>query len=433
MYVALTRARHQAVVWWAGSFYGRESPLTRLLFAVDEHGNVGASWGSTPRDDELEERLEQVAARAPGRISVERSTLGAPAHWSPPLEPAVALGVARFGRGLDLSWRRTSYSDITAGAHEAWVASEPEESGVRDEPESATAAASTAEAGAIEAGSAVQSAAEVASPLDLPLASLPVGTRAGSFVHRVLQLADFAAADLDAELAARVAEQDRAGTLAGDGVAVVAGLRAALETPLGALAGGRRLRDAGRADRLDELEFELPLAGGDEPAGEVSPSALGEALRAHLPAGDPLAAYAARLEDPALRGHVRGFLTGSIDLVLRLPGPRFAVIDYKTNWLAAPGEALRVEHYRREALAAEMARAHYGLQALLYTVALHRYLRWRLAGYDPDEHLAGVLYLFLRGMVGADTPVSGGDPYGVFAWRAPGGLVHALSEVLDGR
>ena len=51
-----------------------------------------------------------------------------------------------------------------------------------------------------------------------------------------------------------------------------------------------------------------------------------------------------------------------------------------------------------------MQRAHYALQALLYTVALHRYLRWRLPGYDPDRHLAGVLYLFLRGMTGADTP-----------------------------
>ena len=30
-----------------------------------------------------------------------------------------------------------------------------------------------------------------------------------------------------------------------------------------------------------------------------------------------------------------------------------------------------------------MVAAHYPLQALLYAVALHRYLRWRLPGYDP--------------------------------------------------
>ena len=78
-----------------------------------------------------------------------------------------------------------------------------------------------------------------------------------------------------------------------------------------------------------------------------------------------------------------------------------------------------------------MRRAHYGLQALLYVVALHRYLRWRLPGYDPDRNLAGVLYLFVRGMVGADTAMVDGMPCGVFSWRPPGALVEALSDVFD--
>ena len=80
-----------------------------------------------------------------------------------------------------------------------------------------------------------------------------------------------------------------------------------------------------------------------------------------------------------------------------------------------------------------MQHAHYALQALLYTVALHRYLRWRLPGYDPERNLAGVLYLFLRGMVGADTPAVDGTPCGVFAWRPPAALVEDLSDVLDRR
>ena len=78
-----------------------------------------------------------------------------------------------------------------------------------------------------------------------------------------------------------------------------------------------------------------------------------------------------------------------------------------------------------------MQRAHYGLQALLYTVALHRYLRWRLPATTPERHLAGVLYLFLRGMAGAAAGRDG-PRSGVFAWRPPGALVGALSDVLDG-
>jgi exodeoxyribonuclease V beta subunit len=76
--------------------------------------------------------------------------------------------------------------------------------------------------------------------------------------------------------------------------------------------------------------------------------------------------------------------------------------------------------------------AHYPLQAMLYAVAAHRYLRWRQADYDPGRHLGGVLYLFLRGMAGADTPRTGSDPWGVFSWRPPAGLVVALSDLLDG-
>jgi exodeoxyribonuclease V beta subunit len=88
-------------------------------------------------------------------------------------------------------------------------------------------------------------------------------------------------------------------------------------------------------------------------------------------------------------------------------------------------------HHRPAALAEEMEQAHYALQGLLYTAALHRYLRWRLPGYAPDRHLAGILYLFVRGMVGPDTPTVDDVPCGVFAWRPPAALVEALSDALD--
>ena len=78
-----------------------------------------------------------------------------------------------------------------------------------------------------------------------------------------------------------------------------------------------------------------------------------------------------------------------------------------------------------------MAHAHYGLQALLYTVALHRYLRWRLPDHDPERDIAGVLYLFVRGMLGPDTPVTAGGRCGVFAWRPEPALVVELSALLD--
>jgi exodeoxyribonuclease V beta subunit len=288
------------------------------------------------------------------------------------------------------------------------VASEPEEPELTDEPD--TAARPSAPPGD-----------ETLRAIPSSLGAMPAGARIGTFIHRVLEATDFAAPDLEAELAVRVDEvQAYRPVEIGDRALVVAGLRAAIETPLG----DYRLRDLARADRLDELDFELPLVGGDTPTSRLALDTVADVLRKH--GGDSLAGYADRLDDPVLRDSVRGYVTGSIDLVARV-GERYFVLDYKTNWLAGPEEDLTAWHHRPAALAAEMERAHYGLQALLYTVALHRYLRWRLRGYEPERNLAGVLYLFLRGMLGPDTPPG----CGVFAWRPSGALVEALSDVLD--
>ena len=131
-------------------------------------------------------------------------------------------------------------------------------------------------------------------------------------------------------------------------------------------------------------------------------AAVADLVEEHLPPDDPVAAYAPHLRDPTLGAVLRGYLTGSLDLVFRLPGDRYFLADYKTNKLNPPEERLTAWHYRPEALQAEMMAAHYPLQAMLYALALHRYLRWRLAHYDPDRHLGGVLYLFVRGMSAAE-------------------------------
>jgi exodeoxyribonuclease V beta subunit len=78
-----------------------------------------------------------------------------------------------------------------------------------------------------------------------------------------------------------------------------------------------------------------------------------------------------------------------------------------------------------------MLHSDYPLQALLYSVVLHRFLRWRLPGYAPQEHLGGVMYLFLRGMCGPDTPAVDGHPAGVFSWQPPASLITALSDLVD--
>jgi exodeoxyribonuclease V beta subunit len=419
-YVALTRARHQAVIWWAGTRDSCTSPLSRLAFAREEDGTVRPR-ADVPSDEDAAERFRRLGQAAAGCIAVERCDPGPLTRWQQPAPPDRDLSTAEFDREIDRRWRRTSYSGITTAAHDPVVTSEPE-ARLRDD-EAPDGPPPSAEA-----------SDEEAALRDVPslLGDMPGGTRVGTFVHHLLEGVDFAAPDLEAQLQSVMArELARRPLDVGDPAAVLAGMRAVLDTPLGAAVGDVRLADIAAPDRLDELEFELPLVGGDVPSGHLALDAVADLLHAHVPAGASLHGYAARLRDERLQRDLRGYLTGSIDTVLRLPGGRFAIVDYKTNHLGGPDEPLTAWHYRPAALDAAMQDSHYGLQALLYTVALHRYLRWRLEDYDPDRHLAGVLYLFARGMSGQDTPVVQGERCGVFTWQPGGTLVAALSDVLD--
>jgi exodeoxyribonuclease V beta subunit len=435
-YVALTRARHQAVVWWAAGDACRHSPLARLLFAA-QNGGTDASLRGAPSDDAVAARLGELAAGAEGCVGVERIAPPEAGVWRDDRTATADLDAARFERTIDVRWRRTSYSSITAAAHEAWVASEPETPATTDEPGVAPPARS---------GVPAASGDEALTAVGSLLADAPAGAEFGTFVHEVFEAVDFTAADLGQELAARIADHvARGGAEVGDPATVVAALAACLRTPLGPLVGDTTLAGVARGDRLDELTFELPLAGGD--AGSPGAVAGGrdtglhagliaDLLDEHLPAGDPLSGYAARLRDPALRPALRGYLTGSIDLVLRTRpaggGQRFTVVDYKTNRLTPSARPLTAWHYRPEALVDAMHVAHYPLQALLYVTALHRYLRWRVVDYTASAHLGGVLYLFLRGMTGPATPRVAGVPCGIFSWDPPPALVEALSDLLDG-
>jgi exodeoxyribonuclease V beta subunit len=269
-----------------------------------------------------------------------------------------------------------------------------------------------------------------------PLADLQGGTDVGTFVHGVLEHTDFAAPDLDTELRGAIAGMRRRMRLDLDEDLLTDGLAAAITTPLGPDVAGISLRQVARADRRDEVGFELPLDryGADRPATVGDIAGL---LRTHLPADDPLARYAESLPGTLLHRGLRGFLGGSIDLLLRRTDdqgrPVFHVADYKTNRLGRWEHPLTLFDYRPEALADAMMHGHYPIQALLYAVAAHRLLRWRLPDYDPGTHLGSVLYLFLRGMAGPDTPTPDGGVCGVFTWRIDPALVEAASDLLHGK
>jgi exodeoxyribonuclease V beta subunit len=415
-YVAITRAQSQVVAWWAPSKDEPNGGLSRLL--------RGRKVGEAAVPDRCPGKMTDQAAL---RRFDEWSAVGGPVIETSVVAPAPAtiaasapagLAVRHFGRAVDTTWRRTSYSGLIRNVATTGVSSEPEVSELDDE------------AGDIPLPQP-PSGSDVASPM----AHLPTGATFGSLAHAVLETADPFAPDLAAELATHI----RAHSVWWPVNVTVDELATALvpmhDTPLGPLAPALTLRQIGLRDRLRELEFELPLDGGDLRGGEtdVRLADVAALLRKHLAADDPLAPYANRLSGDALgRQSLRGYLSGSIDAVLRTPSG-YLVVDYKTNRLGDAEAPLTAADYDRPQLVGAMLHSDYPLQALLYTVVLHRFLRWRQPGYHPQRDLGGVLYLFLRGMCGAQTPVIDGHPCGVFSWRPPVSLILAVSDVLHAK
>lgn len=127
------------------------------------------------------------------------------------------------------------------------------------------------------------------------------------------------------------------------------------------------------------------------------------------------------------------YLHGYIDLVYE-HNNKYYVADYKSNSLKVAGQPDCVDNYQATAMQRNMSDAGYWLQAVLYQVALHRYLRVRLPDYQPAQHLGGVVYLYLRGMREADDQSSvhqsNVHPTGVLHWPVNMQLINQLDELL---
>lgn len=114
---------------------------------------------------------------------------------------------------------------------------------------------------------------------------------------------------------------------------------------------------------------------------------------------------------------LKGYFEGIVDLLGRLPDGQWVLADYKTN---------RLNRYGARDLSGAMAESHYLLQALLYTVAVKRWLEGSVAGWTYAGHFAGAAYLFLRGL-------KAGTRQGVWMEKPPVALVDALNQFFPER
>ena len=234
------------------------------------------------------------------------------------------------------------------------------------------------------------------------------GTRTGLLLHSILERVDLKAlqensakGQIERELRTHGFDDSLAQQVQND-------LRSVISTPLFEAPDSPRLAILDPNRQLRELEFTL----------SASRSRLGDLVKVLREHGAPSSApeYADRLSGLGAQS-LHSFLRGYVDLMFEWRG-RWYVADYKSNTLPS---------YGRRGVRESMEREHYVLQGLLYSAAAQRYLRQRVPEYEADEHWGGALFLFLRGMGGADAPGAG-----VFFDRQTPALLEAIDDWLGG-
>ncbi|GAA5242399.1 hypothetical protein BMMON2_52210 [Burkholderia mallei] len=409
VYVALTRAVYRCYLV-AGTYQSsrstKEARRSVLNWLVAGAGRDFDAWLKEPPEDaELAERWQALAG---GPVTL--GALPVPAHREPLAaghDAQATRAARRATRGLRDAWRIASFSSLASAIarDESGIARAADDE-MRPDHDALAAALG---ADALEPPDAAAAIAPApAAPRELAeddILAFPRGAAAGECLHRLLELSNFADASTWPPAALRAlherpveAELALAERLPAMMTRLVADLAATELVP------GMRLAALDPARRLTEMEFLFPAPALDF-------NALRRLLAAH---GYPDVALEA--------GTLAGFVKGFIDMIVEHDG-RFWIVDWKSNHLGTTPEA-----YGERALDAAMAHHAYHLQALLYMVALHRYLRVRMRGYDYDAHIAGYLYVFVRG-VRPDWR-NGGASAGVHARRPARALIEALDALM---
>lgn len=374
LYVALTRARERCIIHWAAVKGVNDSALFSLLHP--QSLSIEA--------DVMTADLKTLAAENADVITVQALAESNRQDLNTVQDDELKLTAREFKGIIQRPWRIGSFSALTAG-HDAEL------------PDYDAQSLSEID---------IQPARSAEKRQDR--FGFPRGAQAGTCLHRIFEIWDFKTDDQEA-MQALVSRTLIQYGFDDEWTPVVCQWLSEVVNTLLSSSENFRLTDLDPAQRLDEMAFYFPVA-------DLSVGRLKQALLPQLADDHVLSSVLDRLDFYSLTGFMKGF----VDLIYEHQG-RYYVVDYKSNFL---GE--EQGDYGQAQLDEAMISHDYPLQYLIYSLALHRYLKLRVPDYDPEVHLGGVYYLFLRGM----KPEWGQT--GVFADQPSTDLLEAFDAYLQG-
>jgi exodeoxyribonuclease V beta subunit len=373
LYVALTRARERCIINWGAAKEAQKTALFSLL-----HGNK-----DKPDAAGMLEDISQLAAGSPENIRVQKSEAMTTAQRIIQSENSAQLQAREFEAEIKKVWQVSSFSGLTRG-HSVEQPDYDAETVTLEWPQTPEHR--------------------------LDRFGFPRGANAGTCLHSLFEHWDFQTTGPEwQQLVHKTLNQS--GIDSDWTPVVIDWLQSVVKTSL-STESSLTLDALRPGKRLDEMAFYFPV-------NDLTVSRLKRALQPFIITMPVLERVLKQLNFADIQGFMKGF----IDLVFEYEG-RFYVADYKSNWLGD-----KAPQYDQAAMDEAMVMHGYPLQYLIYSLALHRYLKTRLPDYDPDSHFGGVYYLFIRGM----QPDWG--QAGVYYDRPSSDLLEALdncmSEVAD--
>lgn len=370
LYVALTRARERCIIVWGAAREVQKTALFRLLHDTMEQ----------PEASRMLADIQKLAAAFADNIVLYKAASLTPARAAARTDNSVTLQARTFTGRIAKPWQVGSFSSLTRG-HSIEQPDYDAETIRPDWPE-------TQESSQDRFG-------------------FPRGTNAGICLHSLFEHWDFQDTGPDWQKQVHKTLSEYGIDISWTNV-VCDWLSAVVKTPL--KAGEALTLDNIRPDRrMDEMAFYFPV-------NALTTGRLKQALAPFADDEPILGRVMAQLDFSRISGFMKGF----IDLVFEFEG-RFYLADYKSNWLGN-----QAADYQQDALDEAMVMHAYPLQYLLYSLALHRYLKTRLPDYDLEQHFGGVYYLFIRGM----SPDWG--QAGVYYDRPSVALLEALDHCMNG-
>jgi len=388
LYVAVTRAEQRCYLLTTQFERYESSPLGNTLRLTKEQ-SLGITLNALANDMPEDIGYDEVVAP-----QVEGVDTGVQSASSLNVTNAY-VSAAKFNGRIERDWWLSSFTALSRNLRHVGVSSPDRDQDDNPNDSVATVKSIVSDAGSIQF-------------------SLGRGAQIGNFLHDVMENLDFSAPDWMAAMHwplkkyVNVVNQQ-------DIEALTSWLQNVLATKLST----QSQLSLGKLEPrhvLKEMEFYFPIIS-------AKTNALTNLLIKHRTANrQKEIGRVPHVSLPAIK-QLKGMMHGFIDLVFEHNG-KFYVCDYKSNYL---GDS--VSHYEPALLRQNIESHNYDLQYLIYSLALHRYLKVMLDNYSVSEHFGGVYYLYLRGM--GHSNGNGGS--GVYFRRIEESILEELDGIFDGR